>query len=74
MKPTNRYFQKLDNIRIAERLLLAQPSKEMRKESMTQFYNQQESYKMNISKMPQSSRREHNRSKSKMMHRKKWKD
>jgi len=29
MKPTDRYFHKLDNIRIAERLLLAKPTKDI---------------------------------------------
>lgn len=51
MKPTNRYFQKVDNIRLAERLLLARPSREISRSSQEKFFQQQAVYRLNISKL-----------------------
>ena len=69
MKPTNRYFQQVENIRLAERLLLAKPSRDITRTSQQKFYRQQEAYRINITKL--SARyplRQHS------LHRKKWLD
>lgn len=68
MKPTNRYFQQVDNIRLAERLLLAKPSRDIARISQQKFYQQQEAYRLNIARL--SSRPQRDRS----LHRKKWVD
>ena len=70
MKPTNRYFQKVDNIRLAERLLLARPSREISRSSQEKFFQQQAVYRLNISKL--SFRGEEGR--RRQLHRKKWVD
>jgi hypothetical protein len=41
MKPTDRYFHKMDNIRLAEKLLLAKPSNDINRISQGKFYKQQ---------------------------------
>jgi hypothetical protein len=67
MKPTDRYFQQVENIRLAERLLLAKPSLEVARSSQEKFYRQQEGYRLNISKL--SSRAP---SRRQSLHRRKW--
>ena len=49
MKPLDKYFYKLENIRLAERLLIVQPSKELSRSSQKKFYKQQKVYKGQIS-------------------------
>lgn len=69
MKPTDRYFQQVENIRLAERLLLAKPSRDITRTSQQKFYQQQEAYRLNITKL---SSRHPPRQLS--LHRKKWLD
>jgi hypothetical protein len=69
MKPTNRYFQQVENVRLAERLLLAKPSRDITRISQQKFYEQQEAYRANISKLSgRHPQRQHS------LHRKKWLD
>jgi hypothetical protein len=74
MKPTDRYFHKMDNIRLAEKLLLAKPSHDINRISQSKFYKQQETYKMNISKLSFREADDGHKKKSKNLHRKKWID
>jgi hypothetical protein len=55
-KPTDKYFFQLDNIRLAERILLAKPSNEVSKRSARKFYKEHEQLKRNISRLGSISR------------------
>jgi hypothetical protein len=50
MNPVQKYFYKLDNIRLAERLLIAKPSPEINKNNHKKFYKKQNYYKSHICK------------------------
>jgi hypothetical protein len=67
MKPTDRYFQQVENIRLAERLLLAKPSRDITRTSQQKFYQQQEAYRLNISKLSSKPA-----SRQQTLRRKKW--
>lgn len=73
-KPTEKYFHKLENIRIAEKLLLAKPSKEVSLDSLANFYRKQEVYKMNISKLAYKTRQHNESRKQRSVQRKRWQD
>lgn len=47
-RPIDQYFSQMDNIRLAERILLMKPSVDISKTTHKQFYNQQKKYKNNI--------------------------
>jgi hypothetical protein len=47
-KATSQYFFQMDNIRMAERLLLAQPSRELSKHQHQRFFTQHIKYKKNL--------------------------
>ena len=51
-KPTDQLFHQLANARLAERLLFAKPSSDISLSSLKHFYQAQQRYKSNISKMP----------------------
>lgn len=73
MKATDRYFKEMQNIRLAENILLMKPSKEIRKDSLNKFYQQHTIYKMNISKLSYKNQ-ECKKDKAVRLHRKKWID
>lgn len=50
MKPVDKYFHRLDNIRLAERLLVVRPSPETRRSSQKKFYLEQKHYRQQISR------------------------
>lgn len=75
MKPTDRYFKQLSNIRMAEKILLAKPSQECSKKSAGKFYKEQEGFKRNISRLSSLSLRTEaivKQSERKRLHRQKW--
>jgi len=73
MKPTDRYFHKLENIRLAERILLVKPDSQISNRSLTKFFKEHQLYQSNIRKLsnPTSSSRY---DKEKYLKRNKWKD
>lgn len=70
MKPTDKYFYQLDNIRLAERILIAKPSPDLQRASHKKFYAQQNHYKLQISKNYLSPKK--NKIKYKNKYRKEW--
>lgn len=57
MKPTDRYFHRLENVRMAEKLLLAKPTSESSTRDLKKFYKKQSIYKANITRMSFSSKK-----------------
>lgn len=57
MKPTDKYFHQLSNIRLAERLLLVKPSKDISQDTLRKFYKEHETYKSNISRLTFTDKR-----------------
>jgi hypothetical protein len=51
MKPTDKYFHQMDNVRLAEKLLLAGPTDSTSKKTSDKFYREQSKFKFNISKL-----------------------
>ena len=47
-KPTDKYFNQLNNIKLVEKILLMKPSKEICKSTHKEFYDKQKIYKKNI--------------------------
>ena len=72
MKPTERYFHKMNNIFLAEKLLLAKPSSECSIKHLRQFHNKQTEYKSNITKLSFRGKRETELSRLKLLNRRKW--
>jgi hypothetical protein len=58
MKPTERYFYMMNNIHLAEKLLLAKPSQDCSTRHLKKFYTKQNEYKANITKMSFRSKKE----------------
>ena len=52
MSYIDKYFHKMENIRLAERLLVVKPSAELRRGSQKKFYLQQQNYSSRISRSP----------------------
>jgi hypothetical protein len=47
LKPTDKYFSQLENIKIAERLLMIKPTKDLRQSEHTKFWQEQKTYRKN---------------------------
>lgn len=50
MRPVDKYFYKMENIRLAERLLVVKPSPEVQRQRQKKFFKQQKIYSTRLSR------------------------
>ena len=54
MRPVDKYCYRMENIRLAERLLVVRPSKELNRKNQKKFFKKQKGYKNRICRNPSS--------------------
>jgi len=59
MKPLDKYFYKMENIRLAERLLVVKPSPEVQRQKQKKFFKQQKVYSTRLSRNYSSQKKHH---------------
>ena len=54
MRPVDKYFYNMENLRLAERLLVVKPSPQLTRKSQKKFYIEQKIYSSQISRNPRN--------------------